>query len=169
VLTGFARDSLRATTVRDDDPVASLVQLNDLLRERSNDRFVTVAHLVIDRDGERSVEVALGGHPHPLLVRRGEVTRLGSPGSLLGVHRQVRIDAHRYMLEPGDLLVAYTDGLTDQAHAPMPDDELHGLVRAMGAGSADEAVELVRTHLRRQRSERTADDTLVVVVQVERS
>jgi PAS domain S-box-containing protein len=169
-LTGFARDTLRATagTRLDDDPVPSLVRLNDLLLGRSSDyRFITLAHLVIDRGDERRASVVLAGHPHPLLLRRGEVIPLGSPGSLLGVHPKVHLTAEHVSLEPGDLILLYTDGLTDQAHAPIDRAELHGLVATMDGLSAAEVVGAIRAELHERRSGTTGDDTLVLAVQVE--
>jgi sigma-B regulation protein RsbU (phosphoserine phosphatase) len=167
-LTGFARDTLRATAGLDEDPVGSLLRLNDLLLGRSSEgRFITVAHLVIERAEPRSVSVALAGHPHPLLVRDGEVIQLGTPGSLLGVHSRVLIEAEVTDLLPGDLLLVYTDGLTDQARAPMPDSELHRLVASRGSQPVGEVVAGIRAHLNERRSGTTADDTLVLAVRVE--
>jgi PAS domain S-box-containing protein len=167
-LTGFARDTLRATAGLDEDPVTSLLRLNDLLLGRSSDyRFITVAHIVIERAARRRATVALAGHPHPLLVRQGKVLKLGTPGSLLGVHAHVQIKAERLTLEPGDLLLAYTDGLTDQARAPIDDDELQVLAASMGELPAQAVVEAVRAHLHERRSGMTSDDTLVLAVRVE--
>jgi serine phosphatase RsbU (regulator of sigma subunit) len=168
-LTGFARDTLRATAGLDEDPVPSLVRLNRLLLGRSSDyRFITLAHLVIDRADERTVSVVLAGHPHPLLVRHGRVIPLGTPGSLLGVHAHVDLQAERTRLEPGDLLLAYTDGLTDQSRAPIDRAELHALVASMGTRTADEVVDAIRLHLIERRSGDSGDDTLVLAVRVER-
>jgi PAS domain S-box-containing protein len=167
-LTGFARDTLRATAGLDEDPVSSLVRLNRLLLGRSSDyRFITMAHLVIDRADERTVSVVLAGHPHPLLVRAGRVVPLGTPGSLLGVHAHVELKAERTRLEPGDLLLAYTDGLTDQARSPIERDELHALVASTGTRSAEEVVAAIRLHLHERRSGDSGDDTLVLAVRVE--
>jgi PAS domain S-box-containing protein len=167
-LTGFARDTLRATAGLADDPVHALVRLNELLLGRSSDyRFITVAHLVIDRSDERRLSVALAGHPHPLLVREDKVLTLGTPGSLLGVHPRVHIRAERVTLEPGDLLLAYTDGLTDQARAPIHDDELQALAASMGELGVDAVVDAIRDHLHERRSGTTGDDTLVLAVRVE--
>jgi PAS domain S-box-containing protein len=166
-LTGFARDTLRATAGLDEDPVTSLLRLNDLLLGRSSDyRFITVAHLMIERAAERTVSVVLAGHPYPLLVRRGTVVPLGSPGSLLGVHPHVQLKAERTDLEPGDLLLAYTDGLTDQARSPIERDELHALAASMGHLPAHQVVDAMRDHLHERRSGKTGDDTLVLAVRV---
>jgi PAS domain S-box-containing protein len=169
-LTGFARDTLRATAGArlDEDPLPSLLRLNDLLLNRSSDsRFITLAHLVIDRATERSVSVVLAGHPYPLLVRDGQVIPLGTPGSLLGVHPQVHLKAERTRLQSGDLLIVYTDGLTDQPHAPIGTEELHALVAPMGGQSAREVVGAIRAHLNERRSGTTADDTLVLAVRID--
>jgi PAS domain S-box-containing protein len=167
-LTGFARDTLRATAGLDENPVRSLVRLNRLLLERGSDyRFITVAHLMIDRSKQRVATVALAGHPHPLLIRDGRVTKLGTPGSLLGVHTKVQISAECTKLQPGDLLLTYTDGLTDQARDPIDDTELHALAASLGDRPVSEVVDALRIHLRDRRAATTGDDTLVLVVRVE--
>ena len=66
-------------------------------------------------DGRMTAAVA--GHPLPIVVRAdGAVERIGRPGSLLGVFPDPTLHDVGGHLHPGDLLILYTDGLTDARH-----------------------------------------------------
>jgi sigma-B regulation protein RsbU (phosphoserine phosphatase) len=53
------------------------------------------------------------GHLQPLLFRRGEVIRLDVNGMVVGAFALAKYDESTVQLEPGDLLVLYTDGITE--------------------------------------------------------
>ena len=53
------------------------------------------------------------GHLAPMLVRRGQVTRLGGDGFPVGLFPGIHYDQQTISLEAGDLLVAFTDGVTE--------------------------------------------------------
>ena len=60
------------------------------------------------------VTLALGGHPPPLLRRAdGTVTTVGVPGTALGLVARVDVEEAVVELVPGDVLLAYTDGVTE--------------------------------------------------------
>jgi len=53
------------------------------------------------------------GHLQPLLFRGGEVIRLDVNGMVVGAFALAKYDESTVQLEPGDLLVLYTDGITE--------------------------------------------------------
>jgi sigma-B regulation protein RsbU (phosphoserine phosphatase) len=53
------------------------------------------------------------GHLQPLLFRGGEVIRLDVNGMVVGAFALAKYDDSTIQLEPGDLLVLYTDGITE--------------------------------------------------------
>lgn len=57
------------------------------------------------------------GHLPPLLVRNGEVTRLDVNGTVVGAFPFAKYDESRLALQGGDLLVFYTDGVTEPENA----------------------------------------------------
>ncbi len=70
---------------------------------------------------------ANAGHNNALLLRRGgTVERLAATGPPLGVLAAAAFSARETAFEPGDLLVVYTDGITEAAD---PDDEEFGIER----------------------------------------
>ncbi|HEX9009443.1 MAG TPA: PP2C family protein-serine/threonine phosphatase [Holophagaceae bacterium] len=59
-----------------------------------------------------------GGHNPPLLVRAtGEVVRLAPTGPMVGLLPGVTFEEGRARMEPGDVLVAFTDGLVEAENA----------------------------------------------------
>jgi serine phosphatase RsbU (regulator of sigma subunit) len=121
VLTGF----LRHTTVayareQRAAPASVLERVNEAMLEQDFEgRFATaiLAHLAF-ADGGVRVTLATAGHPAALLARAGGgVEELGECGTLLGVFPDPSIPECSALLEPGDAIALYTDGLAE-AHAP---------------------------------------------------
>jgi serine phosphatase RsbU (regulator of sigma subunit) len=114
-VTALARHTLRAGAVYEERPSGVLRLLHKALRERSDGRFCTVAHahLRIGRD-RLQVELACGGHPLPLVVHPdGRVEPVGRLGTLLGTDIEPQLYDVRVELEAGDVLLLYTDGVTE--------------------------------------------------------
>ena len=113
-LTGVARHTVRATAPARPSPAGVLETLNGVMhRETEGSTFFTAAYLLFDPE-RRTLAVARGGHPAPLLLRSdGSVRELGAPGLLLGPYPDARYAEESTQLEPGDIVVAYTDGVTE--------------------------------------------------------
>ena len=142
-LTALTRYTVRAAAMYEKEPRGVLGVLNEaLLRQRGDYRFTTLAFCVIDFAHERPrLRVACGGHPRPLLLRPdGTREALGAMGPLLGVMHDASFADQQVELEDGDLLVLYTDGLTD-ALAPeqaLDEDSLLEALAGCGGLSAGE-------------------------------
>jgi PAS domain S-box-containing protein len=145
-LTALARYTLRAAAQHTRRPRAALTELNEaLLRDRVDYRFCTVLYASLTpRDDRVTACVAAAGHPLPLLLREnGEVTTVGSPGSLLGIVDTPELTEHTVELGPGDALVLYTDGVTEADRSAGP-GRLAGVLegcRGVDAAAIAEAVE----------------------------
>lgn len=63
------------------------------------------------RSGE--LEICNAGHPPPLLVQRGRVTRIDATGLPVGMFCSERFTSHTLHLGPGDVMLLYTDGLPE--------------------------------------------------------
>ena len=105
-----------------------------------------------------------------LLVRAGEVRSLGAGGPLLGVSRHVTYEEEVVALEPGDMLVIYSDGAIDAANYDgerFGRDRLLDAIRRHAHHGAQRAVEEIRWDIRRFTGLATqADDLTLVVVKV---
>jgi serine phosphatase RsbU (regulator of sigma subunit) len=81
----------------------------------SDGRFCTVAHAHLRIGRNRlDVELACGGHPLPLVVHPdGRVEPVGRLGTLLGTDIEPQLYDVSLELELGDVLLLYTDGVTE--------------------------------------------------------
>jgi serine phosphatase RsbU (regulator of sigma subunit) len=115
-VTALARHTLRAGATYEARPSGVLALLHKALREqRSDGRFCTVAHAHLRLGGGRMrVDLACGGHPLPLVVHPdGLVEPVGRLGTLLGTDIEPHLYDVTVELGPGDVLVLYTDGVTE--------------------------------------------------------
>jgi serine phosphatase RsbU (regulator of sigma subunit) len=115
-VTALARHTLRAAAAYEARPSAVLALLHRALRDARDDgRFCTVAYcdFEVRPDGLRML-LCCGGHPLPLVVRtNGTVEPVGRLGTLLGADIEPALSDVVIDLAPGDLVVLYTDGVTE--------------------------------------------------------
>jgi phosphoserine phosphatase RsbU/P len=118
-VTSVARYTLRAAAMH--DPAAALGTLNAVLHERyagGDLRYCTAVFGTLQTDlatGRIAIRFASGGHPPPLLIRAdGSCEYLVSlDGTLIGILPSSEFPQTDVTLEPGDMLLLYTDGLTE--------------------------------------------------------
>jgi serine phosphatase RsbU (regulator of sigma subunit)/putative methionine-R-sulfoxide reductase with GAF domain len=121
----LVRTLLRATVLQTGSPATVLEQVNDLLvPDAPKGMFVTLVYAVLSLDSGE-LEVANAGHNLPLILRvkDGEVERISHGGMALGVQAGNSIEARKILLEQGDFLILYTDGITE---AFSPQGEIYG-------------------------------------------
>jgi PAS domain S-box-containing protein len=123
VVTSMARYTVRTLSAQGWAPDQVLQQLNEVLLDPENpERFCTVLYgRITQRPGDdgkggvgRRIVLASGGHPAPLLCRRdGSMSSVRCTGTALGLLAEIRIGQVTVDLEPGDVLLAFTDGVTE--------------------------------------------------------
>lgn len=114
LLMAIANTSLKTAIDLDPSPKAVLELLNRVLyRTGTNRAFMTLFYAVLDPE-TGAFEYACGGHPFPLLRRAsGEVLELGTGALPLGLRQGVTYRSELVVIEPGDFLVLYSDGLPE--------------------------------------------------------
>jgi serine phosphatase RsbU (regulator of sigma subunit) len=126
----LVRTLVRAAVQQAKSPARVLERVNNLLvPDAPQGMFVTLAYAVLSLEtGE--LELANAGHNPPLWVRCNpfQLERLHRGGMALGVIEGNRIEDRKLLLEPGDCLVMYTDGVTE---AFSPDGDLFGEERLL--------------------------------------
>jgi serine phosphatase RsbU (regulator of sigma subunit) len=119
-VAALARYTLRAETRHESRPARLLQALNEavLAQSEPGDRLLTAVCVRGEvNDSVLELEMAIAGHPAPLVMRGGRpCEEWRAAGTLIGFEAMT-FASSKLSLEPGDLLVLYTDGLTD-AHAP---------------------------------------------------
>src|SRR4051812_553132 len=115
-VTALARYTLRAHAVAGLRPSYQLARLNDALLRQHSPGFVTVALARLEQTATGArLELATAGHPLPILWQGGRATALGDVGTPLGIIEQPDLPEVSVDLSPGDLLVFYTDGVSEAA------------------------------------------------------
>ena len=163
----LARYTIRTAALRQVRPSGILSTLNEALLKSGFDRFVTVSALRIDEGEESSrVTISSGGHPEPLLVSGGIARLVEVPGTLLGVLETPELTDHTFDLGPGDSLVLYTDGVTEEHSGSelFGDDRLLELGRSWGDSSAAILARRIAEAVEEFGGGRPADDIAVLVV-----
>src|SRR5713101_4302314 len=135
LLMAFLRASLRAATHIGYAPHISMSKVNYLLWESiESNQFVTAFYGILDATN-RTLAYANAGHNPPLLIDAGGEARFDERGGVpLGMFRDTRYYEHYLTIAPGELLVLYTDGVTE---ATNPAGEEYGLTRMIEAVKRD--------------------------------
>jgi sigma-B regulation protein RsbU (phosphoserine phosphatase) len=119
---------------------------------------------------ERRFVYTNAGHPSPLHVRGASVTELASHGMLLGVLEDTTYERSALALAPGDLLVLFTDGVSEamgRDQRMFRSDGVAGAVRSAAGHSPREIVEAVWSRLASHvRGAGGGDDRSLLVLRV---
>ena len=116
LLMTLLRGMLRAEVLSGLPPDRILHDLNQLAQEdlAHSHRFVTLFYSDYDPK-RRLLRYSNAAHNPPLLWRRasGLVDRLDAPGLLIGLQSEAEYGSGQVVLAPGDVLLYYTDGVTE--------------------------------------------------------
>ena len=126
------RNGMRALTLDVLTPAQTVTKLNLLLENYIDVPFATLAYLALDPE-TLMVTLTSAGHPPPLVVSPDGGTRFleGDGGLPLGVDTGFEYAEHTTVLEPGSIIVLYTDGLVERRGRSI-DDGLARLANAAG-------------------------------------
>ncbi len=170
-LTGIARYATRALASTERSPARLLSQLNDtLVRFGFQERFCTMLYVELEPEADVvRAKIANGGHPYPYVLRSdGRVEEVAVAGSLLGVLNEVSLEERELVLSPGDVLVGYTDGVTE-ARDPSGDffgpDGLADMLPSCTGRPASVVAQRIELAVLEYQSGATPDDIAIVVLQ----
>ncbi len=162
------RALLHAAADHGGGPAVTLGRVNTILvHERDAGLFVTIAHGLIDA-ATGQLDLASAGHEPVFILRAdGSLDALEPSGRLVGMVEEINAEILVDRLDPGDALVAYTDGITE-ARAPdgrfYGEDRLRDVIARTRGGSAPEIVEAVVADVASFRAGAEASDDLTLLV-----
>jgi sigma-B regulation protein RsbU (phosphoserine phosphatase) len=123
------RSVLRAQVNVSSSPGKILASLNDLLYSDLTraELFITMFYIKYDTLTQW-LSYASAGHNQPVLYRSSEnkCQYLDAEGLIIGVKEDVFYEEKSILLDPGDVLLLYTDGLTETTNS---EGEMYGLER----------------------------------------
>ena len=150
-------------------PAALAARLNvQICRHSPASRFITLVYAVYEPATGALTYVNAGQNP-PLIRRAdGRFERLSGTGIALGLFEHSEYGAEETHLEPGDLLVLYSDGITeaeDPAEEPFEESRLQAVIERHAsqpaAAIAAEVFSAVQAHAKRSRF---GDDLTILVL-----
>ncbi len=169
----LARSLVRAAALDGSPPARALERANRwITRDSESGMFVTLFYArLATATGELCYTSA--GHNPPLLYRPASRTfeELWTPGIALGVLEEVALQEARVTLAPGDLLVCYTDGVTEAINEqtePFDKSRLCDLIVQHHAAGANELLAAITAAVARfTQGQVPFDDITLVVVKRE--
>ncbi len=151
------------------EPAALVARLNiQICRHSPASRFITLVYAIYEPATGRLTYVNAGQNPPLIRRRNGRFERMHGTGCALGLFEQSEYTAAETRLDPGDLLVFYSDGITeaeDPSGQPLEESglelvlELHADKTPVAIGA--EVLAAVQAHARRARF---ADDLTILTV-----
>lgn len=169
LLMAFARPLIHAAVDNSTGPADALERTNRVLRERRASLFITALCATLTLSSGR-FRLANAGHEPPLLIRRdgSPIEPIEGSGPLLGAFRSLDLPESVVDLAAGDMVLLYTDGVTDARSANgarFEDERLLESIEAARNGSAFDVVDSIRGAVDRfQAGMVPADDITLVVV-----
>lgn len=146
LLAAMIQGILNSHAEDESGPAVALTRINHTLLRRSIDsRFATIAFAIVRSDGRLSVSSA--GHNPTYVVRGdGRIESLDKGGLMVGIFPEAAYDEESLQLDPGDLVVLYSDGVTEADNA-VGDQFQEDRLKACLAGAADCPAAEVRDRL----------------------
>ncbi len=170
LLMAEARITFLAERLVEPGAAQILAKLNDLLHYDLDQagHFITACCATFDAES-RELKYANAGHPPALLLRVGEArcTTLAADGMLLGIKKDVDFAEMKLKMQTGDIVVFYTDGVTETRDGTgelFGRDQLAEAVAAHRAEDPEAVIAGVLAALERFAGATPHDDDLTIVV-----
>jgi phosphoserine phosphatase RsbU/P len=171
LLMASLQASLRGQTISGPSDLATLMSnLNRLIFETSPaNRYATFFYGQYE-PSTRQLTYVNGGHNPPMVFRNGQLLRLEDGGPVVGLFKTARYSQAGVRLECGDVLLFYTDGLSEAMNAADEEWGEEKMIEAVRACRCRPAVEMI-DQLMRAADEFVAgapqhDDMTMMVVKV---
>ncbi|MEU9127758.1 SpoIIE family protein phosphatase [Kitasatospora sp. NPDC048540] len=171
-VTGLARNSLRLLAREGLSAPQVLDRLNAaILDEGPRSRFLTLLYgeLTPRPDGSTLLSLVCAGHPLPLRLRTdGQVDAAATPQPLLGVMDELDLTAEELILEPGEVLLCVTDGVTERREGSrmLGDDGLAEVLTGCTGLTAGAVAARVQRAVERFAPEPPSDDMAILTLRV---
>jgi sigma-B regulation protein RsbU (phosphoserine phosphatase) len=165
------QSSLRTAALFAGDRAAEAVELvnRQVYASSLEDRYATLFYGVFHRE-TRLLRYVNAGHNPPMIIRRdGSIIWLETGGAPVGMFPDWQYEEATVSLNPGDIVVACSDGIFEAANAAGDEWGTEGVYRTAsraGKKSADEIVQAIFSSMEEFSQGHQADDASVMVLRV---
>lgn len=170
----LSRTMIRSTALSGRSPAQALTRANELiLNDSQADLFVSAFYAVLDVHTGR-LTYACAGHNRPLCLRakKRSVETVKGRGTILGAFEGIEIEEREMSLHPGDVLLMFTDGVTEALNDQgrfFGETRLRNILRGQIGQDADAVLQGVLDAVAQFTGEtpRTDDLTLLIIRRLE--
>lgn len=144
ILATMLRTNLHASMSHAKDPGVLLEEINRLMIADLSklEMFITVALIWISPD-RRTLCHASAGHPSSILRSvSGDCVELGGHGIPIGILPESTYSAETFSLDPGSLVVMYTDGIAEAMNPGGEMFEAPGILRVLAESSSESSKQI---------------------------
>jgi phosphoserine phosphatase RsbU/P len=113
IVAALVRHVVRAELLRGASPAAVLAVAHDAVRHAHPDHFCTAVLAHVETADGGDWRLASAGHHLPLLTDGRAVRRVGTTGTILGLLETIDVQDTTFVLNQGEALAFYTDGITE--------------------------------------------------------
>jgi len=136
-----------------------------LFRRAIEGRFLTTFYGILDSNG--SFTYTNAGHNAPVLVSAAGVRRLDTGGVVLGLFERAAFEQETLTLNPGDCIVAYSDGVTEamnEQSEEFSDERLLACIERHRARAPQDILDALLADVRAFCGEATQSDDVTIVI-----
>ena len=151
LIMAMCRSNLRSRAHENLSPASVLHSVNQsIFPDIKEDMFVSLLYLILEK-GSNEVTVARAGHEPPILYRRASksIELIEPPGMAAGIDGgpvfKRSVKDHRFTMNPGDILLLYTDGLNEAIDRDGDEFGMDRLNRAVEKYSSESSETLIRS------------------------
>lgn len=142
----LSRTVLRAVAINRENPAETLMRVNQIIdQDAQTDLFITLFYTIWNCE-KNQLTFSNAGHNPPILLRAdGSYKLLNADGMALGVLPEVYIDQKTIDFHIGDVLVLYTDGVTEAMNSDYDEFDLPRLIHTASMMRHRSASEIIAT------------------------
>jgi serine phosphatase RsbU (regulator of sigma subunit) len=171
LLSAMLLGSLQLLLRGGNTPKEALTRLNAFLLEKASNRFVTMFLFAVDSMG--SGEFISAGHNPAYLYRAAEssIEELSSNSLMVGAFDFASFESNSLELRPGDILLAYSDGLTEAENSSgemFGEERLKGIIMKEAPHGAERLLKTVLAALDEFTGNQLQTDDITIMI-VERA
>jgi len=150
LIMAMCRSVIRSQAPEKTSPAEVLHRVNrQLYPDIKEDMFISMVYLILDAHSNVA-RMSRAGHDPPFVYRAatGRIENLNPKGMALGIDSGEVFDRvcgdFEFSLEPGDLILLYTDGATEALNTDGEEFGTERLVRALQASATDSVANVIR-------------------------
>ncbi|MBE0476542.1 MAG: SpoIIE family protein phosphatase [Coriobacteriia bacterium] len=169
VTTSLIKNTIRASAYEEPSPAAVLNKTNEIVRVQTEIELFATAFLAVLEHTEGAITYASAGHPPALLLAPGgEVRLLAEHSTLLGTFENTTFDETVDSMAPGEVLVLYTDGVTEARRdgRMLGEQGLEEILRGATGRSPEEVVRAVFDGVLRFTHGQLSDDLALLAIRL---